>query len=582
MQENYNLSSNHHEEFQKIEIAPDNYSWIKTAYSLFHEEKNIIEYPILFLPKQAKEAIHKEPYYTDIVEYCNSKYPLIYPSKQFLDNTKRLLANQYSLELKTKKIRIKEEAIGCLEVLFIVLGFLFALFIIGNYMPPLLSIITLPCSIFLFHKCLYLVQINSKKRESNLFYPKQLTKEELKKYNKQKEQEEEEYKEEVILYNKKISVLNQEINENFKIIYPQYLHSLFSFGVPYVKITDAPQRGFYENKLFEALMYEFPQYVKVDVEIEGYYPDITLEIDEHICIDIEIDEPYEFKTKKEIHYIGIDDIRNETITNCNWFVLRLAEDQIKYNLTGCIKIIKALVDFIKNPNEENLDQYQKLADSIKIKQWTKEEARLMAIQDSRKKFDNKYSNNNNTNISQTSSAEIKNDTDEACTSIQVKSKIQNKGQVFVVPLNEEEGLDFEKVSDSNFIRIKIVSKEIISRGAALFPQNRIVRLVLEKEIMELYDLKIGTNLNAIWPKCRISIREQVGKPFWKVGDKVQQPKMTPANEEKGTPAKVHLHQGLPIYRYLYFCINENDPNYEDVLVETTELITEEEFKTKYK
>lgn len=171
MQENYNLSSNHHEEFQKIEIAPDNYSWIKTAYSLFHEEKNIIEYPILFLPKQAKEAIHKEPYYTDIVEYCNSKYPLIYPSKQFLDNTKRLLANQYSLELKTKKIRIKEEAIGCLEVLFIVLGFLFALFIIGNYMPPLLSIITLPCSIFLFHKCLYLVQINSKKRESNLFYP---------------------------------------------------------------------------------------------------------------------------------------------------------------------------------------------------------------------------------------------------------------------------------------------------------------------------------------------------------------------------------------------------------------------------
>ena len=329
-------------------------------------------------------------------------------------------------------------------------------------------------------------------------------------------------------------------------------------------------------------MYEFPQYVKVDVEIEGYYPDITLEIDEHICIDIEIDEPYEFKTKKEIHYIGIDDIRNETITNCNWFVLRLAEDQIKYNLTGCIKIIKALVDFIKNPNEENLDQYQKLADSIKIKQWTKEEARLMAIQDSRKKFDNKYSNNNNTNISQTSSAEIKNDTDEACTSIQVKSKIQNKGQVFVVPLNEEEGLDFEKVSDSNFIRIKIVSKEIISRGAALFPQNRIVRLVLEKEIMELYDLKIGTNLNAIWPKCRISIREQVGKPFWKVGDKVQQPKMTPANEEKGTPAKVHLHQGLPIYRNLYFCMNENDPNYDDLLVETTEMMNEEEFKAKYK
>lgn len=409
-------------------------------------------------------------------------------------------------------------------------------------------------------------------------------KEELKRRNELEQQFENEtqiFNATFLNYIRDLIKLQHELRIRIRPILDSYLKNSYS-SISYNRTQSPPQRGFYENKLFEALMYEFPQYVKVDVEIEGYYPDITLEIDEHICIDIEIDEPYEFKTKKEIHYIGIDDIRNETITNCNWFVLRLAEDQIKYNLTGCIKIIKALVDFIKNPNEENLDQYQKLADSIKIKQWTKEEARLMAIQDSRKKFDNKYSNNNDTNISQTSSAEIKNDTDEACTSIQVKSKIQNKGQVFVVPLNEEEGLDFEKVSDSNFIRIKIVSKEIISRGAALFPQNRIVRLVLEKEIMELYDLKIGTNLNAIWPKCRISIREQVGKPFWKVGDKVQQPKMTPANEEKGTPAKVHLHQGLPIYRNLYFCMNENDPNYDDLLVETTEMMNEEEFKAKYK
>ena len=58
--------------------------------------------------------------------------------------------------------------------------------------------------------------------------------------------------------------------------------------------------------------------------------------------------------------------------------------------------------------------------------------------------------------------------------------------------------------------------------------------------------------------------------------------MTPANEAKGIPAKIHLHQGLPIYRNMYFCIDENDPNYEDSSVETTELITEEEFKAKYK
>ena len=162
----------------------------------------------------------------------------------------------------------------------------------------------------------------------------------------------------------------------------------------------------------------------------------------------------------------------------------------------------------------------------------------------------------------------------------------NLNKVIVIPWEEtlpwEEDVPYGKSKDPNCIKIKIESNIVINECSQPNIQNRILRMNIDKEIMEMYDLKIGTNLTTIWPKCRISLREQVGEPFWKTEDKVQQPKMTPANEEKGTPAKVHLHQGLPIYRYLYFCINENDPNYEDVLVETTELITEEEFKTKYK
>ena len=113
-------------------------------------------------------------------------------------------------------------------------------------------------------------------------------------------------------------------------------------------------------------------------------------------------------------------------------------------------------------------------------------------------------------------------------------------------------------------------------------QTRRHRFTIAKEVLEKYKLGIGSDFCKYFPECRISVREQVGEPFWKLEDRVQSPKMTPANEEKGTPAMVHLHEGLPIYRQICFCLNEENPNYNDAFVETTEMITEEEFNTRYK
>lgn len=53
-------------------------------------------------------------------------------------------------------------------------------------------------------------------------------------------------------------------------------------------------------------------------------------------------------------------------------------------------------------------------------------------------------------------------------------------------------------------------------------------------------------------------------------------------KKKGTPAMVHLHEGLPIYRQTFFNVNAGSPNYDDVFVQTTEMITEEEFNAIYK
>ncbi len=64
-------------------------------------------------------------------------------------------------------------------------------------------------------------------------------------------------------------------------------------------------------------------------------------------IDIEIDEPYEYKTKKEIHYIGCgDEDRNKYFISNNWFVIRFTENQIKNHLAECVDIVKAFVHFI--------------------------------------------------------------------------------------------------------------------------------------------------------------------------------------------------------------------------------------------
>ena len=87
--------------------------------------------------------------------------------------------------------------------------------------------------------------------------------------------------------------------------------------------SDMPQRGANEDSLFYELMKEIPSCVKVDRSFNGYFPDLVI-YDKYHCpcpIDVEIDEPYECKTKKEIHYIGCgDDARNEMFVLSGWFV----------------------------------------------------------------------------------------------------------------------------------------------------------------------------------------------------------------------------------------------------------------------
>lgn len=145
-----------------------------------------------------------------------------------------------------------------------------------------------------------------------------------------------------------------------------------------------PQRGASENILFYALMKEFPSYIKVDKILGIYSPDLVL-YNGHSCpIDIEIDEPYEYKTKKEIHYIGCgDEKRNNYFISNNWFVLRFTENQIKNHLTKCVEIVKALTYFIEWGDTSKLCEAERTIIQIQEPRWTKEKSRMLAIENYR-------------------------------------------------------------------------------------------------------------------------------------------------------------------------------------------------------
>ena len=93
---------------------------------------------------------------------------------------------------------------------------------------------------------------------------------------------------------------------------------------------------------------------------------------------------YEYKTKKEIHYIGCgDEKRNNYFISNNWFVLRFTENQIKNHLTKCVEIVKALTYFIEWGDTSKLCEAERTIIQIQEPRWTKEKSRMLAIENYR-------------------------------------------------------------------------------------------------------------------------------------------------------------------------------------------------------
>jgi hypothetical protein len=99
----------------------------------------------------------------------------------------------------------------------------------------------------------------------------------------------------------------------------------------------------------------------------------------NLYIDIEIDEPYYYKTKSPTHCCNDDKDKNRNafFLNNGWIVIRFAEEQIVCYPNRCCKVIALVVAEISG-EWELFNKFKDVPDLPLVKHWTIREARKMA------------------------------------------------------------------------------------------------------------------------------------------------------------------------------------------------------------
>jgi hypothetical protein len=161
-------------------------------------------------------------------------------------------------------------------------------------------------------------------------------------------------------------------------VYQKYLQEIKS-KITFNRNNDIIKRGKSEDRFLEYLLSAFePDDLKINISVNTYnsafYPDfLFVSKDKDFCIDIEIDERYDYKTKKPIHFIGSDDERNNFFLDKNCFIVKFTEEQVTEQPDKCCLFIKEIVNVISKPQSYDLNTYIQ-----QIKPWTFEEAYLQA------------------------------------------------------------------------------------------------------------------------------------------------------------------------------------------------------------
>ena len=118
----------------------------------------------------------------------------------------------------------------------------------------------------------------------------------------------------------------------------------------------------------------------------GYRPDVALFWKKYnLCIDVEVDEPYDILSRKPIHYIDSSDyLRNLYFIRQGWVVIRLSEEQVINNTENCIKYIASI---LKKITKEVI--FNSLLEDFKLEEsdrWTYNQALELAQNNHRENY----------------------------------------------------------------------------------------------------------------------------------------------------------------------------------------------------
>lgn len=155
--------------------------------------------------------------------------------------------------------------------------------------------------------------------------------------------------------------------------------------IDYTNSNTGWTESFFEHKLEKYFKSHILKNVVLnDSRNYPYQPDYVFYYEErNLFIDIEIDEPYAYKSKKPIH---IDDKkRNDYFLKKGWSIIRFAEIQISKFPELCCKVIS---EHIRNLTGENIwiEGFHKLDNLDIIKAWNFKEANNMALNSYRQTY----------------------------------------------------------------------------------------------------------------------------------------------------------------------------------------------------
>ena len=124
---------------------------------------------------------------------------------------------------------------------------------------------------------------------------------------------------------------------------------------------------------------------------EDYHPDYLLaDPASRLRIDIELDEPYTLRRQTPIHfveqdpvsgeYVSLDAARDRAFLTAGWPVLRFSEAQTVNDPDGCARVVAEVLERLTGRVTLSLAEVRPVAPEPR---WTRQEANVMASQDSR-------------------------------------------------------------------------------------------------------------------------------------------------------------------------------------------------------